>query len=120
MKKIIALALLLSVICTPMCAINGAINAHGAEDPCGKGCPLTERYVLDLSEETEYVIIVYMYPCGGKGERYVEGVLEGYSIHNSSEDFIRQYFRQSDGSFQYCPVPVPVRHDILTAPKTKK
>lgn len=116
MKKIIALALLLSVICTPMCAI----NAHGAEDPCGKGCPLTERYVLDLSEETEYVIIVYMYPCGGKGERYVEGVLEGYSIHNSSEDFIRQYFRQSDGSFQYCPVPVPVRHDILTAPETKK
>ena len=116
MKRLLAALLLVSILCTSAVPM----HIHGAEDPCGKGCPLTERYVLDLSEEPEYVIIVYMYPCGSKGESYVGGVLKSYSIHNSSEDFIRQYIRQSDGSFQYCPVPVPVRHDLLAAPETKE
>ena len=114
MKKIVALALLVSMICTPMCAI----NAHGAEDPCGKGCPLIERYDFD-TQERGFIIVAYLYSCGSRGETYVGNVLQSYSIYNYSEDFIRQYFRQSDGSFKYSPVPVPERQ-MIVAPTTEK
>lgn len=110
MKKIIALTLLLFVICTPMCAI----NAHGAEDPCGKGCPLIERSEIGRSDFEErpdeaYFCIVYLYDCGSRVELYTKDGLEQHAIYDYSKDFIELYARQSDGSFQYSHSPLPVK-----------
>ncbi len=114
MKKIIALALLLFVICTPMCAI----NAHGVEDPCGKGCPLIERSEIEKSDfegrpDEAYFCIVYLYDCGNRAELYTKDGLEQHAIYDYSKDFIELYARQSDESFQYSLCPVPVRQVIV-------
>lgn len=102
MKKVIALALFVATICTPMCAV----NAHGAEDPCGKGCPLINKDVWSPDDQKEWVVISYVYECGNKVEDHFQGVLRSYAIYNYSEDTIQQYHRLENGSYEFKRVPV--------------
>ena len=115
MKKIVALALLVFMICTPMCAI----NAHGAEDPCGKGCLLIEKDIWSADDQNQWVVITYLYDCGIKVEDYFEGVLRSYAIHDRSEDTIRQYVRLENGSYEFSRVPFP-EPKVIVAPTTEK
>lgn len=41
MKRLMAIILLISMLCTSA----APVYTHGAEDPCGKGCSLIEKNI---------------------------------------------------------------------------
>ncbi len=110
MKRLLAALLLVSILCTSA----APMHTHGAEDPCGKGCPLIEKFTIPLDEQQ--TIVVYSYSCGSRGETYVKNTMVSYSVYNYEEDVIRQFTRQNDGHYELNIIPKPTRKVIAEKP----